>query len=89
MAAHERKVQRALALAVDAVAGEPAALAELTRQAELHDRAHLDVPPAMYGLWLEALIGAVRTCDPEFDLVVEHSWRLLMAHVIRHMVRHY
>lgn len=78
-----------LRVAADAIVGEPASLAELTRQAELHGRAGLDVAPEMYELWLEALIAAVAVCDRAFTPMVEHSWRLLMGNVIRRMIRAY
>ena len=89
MKRHEKKVAKTLRLAIDVVLNDPASLAELTRQAELHNRHHLDIRPELYDFWLEALVAAVEDCDPRFNRFVEHSWRLLMGHVIQHMVRRY
>lgn len=58
-------------------------LAELAQQAERHRTRGLNVPAALYELWLEALIEAVRECDPRCNRAIEHSWRLLTGHVIR------
>ena len=89
MRRQEKKITQALHLAADVVMNDPAALAKLTRQAEHHDRHHLNIPPELYVFWLEALIAAVRDCDAEFDPGVEYAWRLLMGHVIHRMTSRY
>jgi len=54
-----------------------------------HDRVHLDIPPALYDLWLESLIDTVRTFDEQFDDDVELAWRLVMTPGIVFMTFHY
>ncbi len=54
-----------------------------------HSRAHLDIPPALYDLWLESLIDTVRAFDAQFDDEVELAWRLVMTPGIVYMTFHY
>ncbi len=54
-----------------------------------HDRAHLDIRPGLYDLWLETLIDTVRTFDEQFDDEVELAWRLVMTPGIVFMTFHY
>lgn len=54
-----------------------------------HSRAHLDICPELYDLWLETLIDAVRSFDPLFDADIELAWRLVMAPGIVFMKFHY
>lgn len=89
MKTQQRRITEALALATGVIENAPHALGALARQAELHDRRHLNVRPELYGLWLEALIGAVGECDPAYDVAVEHSFRLIMGHVVERMIRAY
>lgn len=44
-----------------------------------HSHRALDISPALYDLWLEALIDTVREFDPDFDADAELSWRVTMA----------
>ncbi|QTF92927.1 globin [Halomonas sp. BM-2019] len=54
-----------------------------------HDRAHLDIVPALYDLWLESLIDTVRAFDDQFEDEIELAWRLVMAPGIVFMKFHY
>lgn len=54
-----------------------------------HSRAHLDIAPPLYDLWLEALIDTVRVFDEQFDAEVELAWRLVMTPGIVYMTFHY
>ncbi|WP_416138515.1 globin [Halomonas sp. HK25] len=54
-----------------------------------HSRAHLDIAPPLYDLWLEALIDTVRAFDEQFDAEVELAWRLVMTPGIVFMTFHY
>ena len=47
----------------------------LDRLAARHSAGGIDVPPDMYGLFLESLIHAVRVSDPKFDGEIESAWR--------------
>lgn len=40
-----------------------------------HGRDRLNIPPALYELWMDSMIEAVRQHDPEFDSVLEKEWR--------------
>ena len=50
--------------------------------AQRHDRDHADIPPELYGLWLECLVDTVKEFDPQFDDNVELAWRLVCSQVI-------
>ncbi|WP_163557770.1 globin [Halomonas sp. NO4] len=54
-----------------------------------HSRAHLDIPPALYDLWLETLIDTARDFDEQFNDDVELAWRLVMTPGIVYMTFHY
>lgn len=47
----------------------------LDRIAARHSQAGLDVPPALYSLFVESLLGAVREHDPRYDTETEEAWR--------------
>lgn len=61
----------------------------LHQVAVLHSRAHLDVRPELYDLWLDALIDTVRHFDDRFSADVELAWRLVMTPGIVYMTFHY
>ncbi|HSP56757.1 MAG TPA: hypothetical protein VLO12_00455, partial [Halomonas sp.] len=54
-----------------------------------HGREHLDIPPHLYDLWLEALIETVRRFDDQYTDEAELAWRLVMAPGIVYMKFHY
>lgn len=84
-----RMLLNSLRLAGDAVAGDPLALKELRERGDTHGRYHLNIEPRLYELWLEALIRAAHQFDEHWDYEVEAAWRLVLAHVIRHMLKYY
>ena len=45
---------------------------------ERHSRRERDIPPKMYGLWLDALCESIREHDPEYSPDLEASWREAM-----------
>lgn len=47
----------------------------LDRIAARHSQAGLDVPPTLYALFVESLLGAVREHDPRYDGETEEAWR--------------
>ena len=47
-----------------------------------HSRQHLDIPPALYDLWLDSLCEAIQQHDPEHTEALEAQWRELMQDVI-------
>ena len=52
---------------------------DLPRLAERHSRRDLDIPPALYDLWLDCLVGAARKHDGQFTPEVETAWRETLA----------
>ena len=51
---------------------------ELERLAERHSRRGVNIPPAMYDAWLDALCEAVARNDPEYYPGLEDYWRQAM-----------
>ena len=74
-----------------AIQGEEGSLArgDLPRIAARHSRKDLDIRPGLYDLWLECLIEAVRTHDPQFSGEVEAAWRETLAVGIDYMRARY
>lgn len=56
--------------------------------AESHSKRDYDIKPALFDLWLEALIETVREMDPEFCDDVELAWRVAMTPGIT-LMKHY
>ena len=52
-----------------------AALEYLEQIAERHSRRDLDIPPEMYDLWLECLVGTAREYDPQYSDHLDRIWR--------------
>lgn len=50
----------------------------LTAIARRHARDDKDIPPHLYTLWLDSLIFAANTCDPDFNAQIEAIWRKAM-----------
>ena len=84
-----RMLLNSLRLAGDAVAGDPQALKQLIERGETHSRNHLNIEPRLYESWLESLLRAAHQFDEHWDYEVEAAWRLVLSHVIRHMLRYY
>ena len=57
----------------------------LRKIAERHSKAGNNIPPDLYDAWLESLIKTVADYDPEFDLDVELSWRVVLSSGITYM----
>ena len=61
----------------------------LTRVAERHSRRDLDIPPALFGPFLDSLIATVERCDPKFSPAVERAWRETLAPGVAYMQSKY
>ena len=61
----------------------------LERLARRHSRAELDIRPALYDLWLDRLLQAVREFDPLFDIETEAAWRNVLQPGIDFMKSRY
>lgn len=84
-----RMILQSLRLAAGATAGEPASLRDLRERAETHSRHRMNIKPKMYDWWLESLIETAREFDPVWSEGIESAWRVILGHVIRHMVKWY
>lgn len=67
-------LQRSLYLMARASLGVEEGLEHLETVARSHSRRHLDIPPSLYALWLEVLVGTAKEFDPEFSSDVERAW---------------
>jgi hemoglobin-like flavoprotein len=61
----------------------------LDRIAARHSRVGLDVPPTLYPLFVESLLGAVREHDPRCDGDTENAWREALRPGLDHMRSRY
>lgn len=87
---HQYKMlEQSLRLASDAAIGLPDGLRELTERAETHSRRHLNIAPHFYEMWLSALIITACKFDAQWDNEIENSWRMVLGHVIHHMIIRY
>jgi hemoglobin-like flavoprotein len=80
---------RSLELCAAATAGNPDGLAELTARADTHSRAHLNIEPQLYDLWLQAAIETASECDPDWNGEIEAAWRTIVHFAIHHMTMRY
>ena len=87
--AQVRVLRRSLELCAAAADGEREGLNELTMRARTHDHAHLDIRPALYDLWLEALLETAAECDTEWDEDVDRAWRNVLGFVVGFMTARY
>ncbi len=56
--------------------------------ARTHSRAGHDIEPALYDLWMDALLRTVEEFDSGFDADVALSWRLALAPGVA-LMKHY
>ena len=89
LAVQNRMLRRSLELAAAAARGEREGLNELLMRARTHDRDHLDIAPALYALWREALIATAAEHDPDWDAEVEEAWRAVLGFMVEFMSSRY
>jgi hemoglobin-like flavoprotein len=53
--------------------------------AHRHSHADLNIDHRLYDLWLDALIGTVKTYDPQFNDDIALSWRIILSPGIAYM----
>lgn len=82
-------IRAGIATLIDYACGDAAAEQELGRVGILHDRQHLDVPPAMYPGWVDALMEMVAEYDPQRTETIEAGWRKVIAPGISLMIDRY
>lgn len=73
----KRKLKSSLHVMTLAADQAPGAELYLGYLGAVHGR--LDIRPEHYDLWLDALVAAVRDCDPACDAAVEHAWRTVLG----------
>jgi hemoglobin-like flavoprotein len=61
----------------------------LDHLARRHSASDLDIGTELYDLWLDSLLSAVETCDPEYGPEVEEAWEKVMGIGIDYMLSHY
>jgi hypothetical protein len=61
----------------------------LQRLAERHSKRGADIPPRLYGVWLDCLIETVRRFDPKFNENVAVAWRSVLSKGIEFMTARY
>ncbi len=57
----------------------------LARIAESHGPGQLNIPPDLFDLWLDTLLGVVRDFDPAYSMEVELAWRVVLAPGLAYM----
>ena len=82
-------LQRAIAVMIQVGVGEEGAKPEIEHLAERHSRAHLNIDPAYYDVWLDVLCDTVRRHDPQFSPEIEAAWRERMRPGIALMTSRY
>lgn len=63
--------------------------AKIDYLARTHDRSHMDVDPAWYTVWVDALMETLARHDPEFDRSLEMAWRETLKPGIEAMKQSY
>ncbi|AKJ95198.1 hypothetical protein TVD_07385 [Thioalkalivibrio versutus] len=62
--------------ALDFSSGDPQGASRVSEMIHVHGRqGRVPVPPALYPVWLESLIQAVRETDPHWSDALERRWR--------------
>lgn len=82
-------IKSSLYMLIYAAEGKPEGEVHLKQIAKLHSRHELDIKPALYDLWLECLIQAVKEFDPLFNAEIEKIWRSFMKQGIEFMKSRY
>lgn len=84
-----RMLLRSLRLAAAVTQGDPKSLAELRDRAESHDRHHLNIQPALYNLWLAALLETAAEFDECWNESIKQAWQSILGFVIHRMQAKY
>lgn len=74
---------------IGAICGNDQATAALEKVALIHSRRDRDIRPEFYDAWFDALLQAVRECDPDYTPRIERAWRAVMAYGIEFLKSRY
>lgn len=69
--------------------GDAASKTRIRELGRSHGRRYINVPPALYPLWVESLMKAFREHDTQFTPELEDEWRTVIAPGIALMVSLY
>ena len=62
--------------------GDPEARRAIEELGDKHSRRGYDIPPNLYGLWLDSLCEAIQQHDPHFSPLLAMKWRNSMRDAI-------
>ena len=71
------------------VEGREGTREELERLGKRHSRNDLNIDPALYAAWVDALVSAVAEYDPQHDPDLDVAWRQVVAQGIDVMTSYY
>jgi len=74
----KKLLRKALLSAVTFAAGGEVARQRLALIRESHNRAHMNVHPEWYPLWVDSLVQAVARCDADYSPQLDQEWRLVL-----------
>jgi hypothetical protein len=80
-------LKASLHLMLNAARGTPGEA--MNKLAIEHDRGHRNIPRELYGLWLEAMVSAVKSTDVQCTNELELAWREVMQPGIDYMASRY
>lgn len=61
----------------------------LSKTASKHSKSNLNIKPHLYSLWLDSLIAAAHSVEPDFNKESEKLWRQTMQPGIDYMIDRY
>lgn len=85
----KKLLRKALLSAVTFAAGGEVARDRLTEIRVSHNKAHMNVKPEYYPIWLDSLVQAVRKADPSCDDRLEQEWRAVLQPTINFITSGY
>lgn len=75
-------LRKALLSAVTFAAGGELARQRLAAIRESHNRAHMNVRPELYPIWIDCLVKTIAQCDPDFGQQLDREWRAVLQPAI-------
>lgn len=85
----KKLLRKALLSAVTFAAGGAVAHERLEAIRASHNRTNLDIKPEFYPIWVDSLIKAIATCDPQYTPTLEADWRAVMKPTVEFLASGY
>ncbi len=85
----KKLLRKALLSAITFAAGGDVARERLEKIRVSHNRAHMNVRPEFYPIWVDSLIKAVAVCDLTYDAKLDAEWRAVLQPTIDFIVGGY